>query len=118
MAWTLTLTTDEPYAQKSHSRRRGRSVEIRNAAICHACRGFYADELLTQWTAGDMTDPFVQFVAQQFHVATVDGVIAGTGMIDLGDGRLDAIFVRPEMMGRESESGSLSFSWISGDPRA
>ena len=64
--------------------------EIRNAAICHACRGFYADEWLTQWTAGDMTDPFVQFVAQQFHVATVDGVIAGTGMIDLGDGRLDA----------------------------
>ena len=74
--------------------------EIRNAAIRHACKGFYADDLLAQWTAGEMTDQFVQCVSQQFHVATVDGIVVGTGFIDLSDGRLDAIFVRPEMMGR------------------
>ena len=73
---------------------------IRNAAIRHACKGFYADDLLEQWTAGEMTDEFVEFVVQQFYVATVNGVVVGTGFIDLGDGRLDAIFVRPDMMGK------------------
>ena len=72
---------------------------IRNAAICHACKGFYAEDLLALWTAGDMTEQFIQFVAQQFYVATVNGIVAGTGAIDLGDGRLDAIFVHPDMMG-------------------
>ena len=47
-----------------------------------------------------MTDQFVQCVAQQFHVATVDGIVVGTGFIALTDRRLDAIFVRPDMMGR------------------
>jgi GNAT superfamily N-acetyltransferase len=74
--------------------------EIRNAAIRHACKGFYADDLLSLWTVGEMTDEFVEFVLQQLHVATVNGVVVGTGTINLGDGRLDAIFVRPDMMGR------------------
>jgi GNAT superfamily N-acetyltransferase len=73
---------------------------IRNAAIRQACRGFYADELLEQWTAGEMTDEFIEFVVQQFYVATVNGVVVGTGMIDLSDGRLDAVFVQPDMMGK------------------
>lgn len=73
---------------------------IRNAAIRHACRGFYADDLLEKWTAGEMTDQFVEFVVQQFYVATVNGVVAGTGFVNLLDGRLDALFVRPDMMGK------------------
>ena len=47
-----------------------------------------------------MTEQFVEFVALQCFVATVDGVVAGTGFIDLGDGRLDAVFVRPDMRGK------------------
>ncbi len=35
---------------------------IRNAAIRHACKGFYADDLLEQWTAGEVTGQFVEFV--------------------------------------------------------
>jgi GNAT superfamily N-acetyltransferase len=73
---------------------------IRNAAIRHGCKGFYADSLLEQWTAGEMTDQFVESVVRRFYVATVNGVVAGTGFIDLGDGRLDAVFVRPDMMGK------------------
>jgi GNAT superfamily N-acetyltransferase len=73
---------------------------IRTAAIRHACRGFYPDDLLERWTIGDVTDEFVEFVARQFYVATVDGVIAGTGCITVENGQVDAIFVRPEMMGR------------------
>jgi GNAT superfamily N-acetyltransferase len=73
---------------------------IRNAAIRRACKGFYADDLLEQWTAGEMTHEFVEFVVRQFYVATVSGVVVGTGFIDLGNGRLDAVFVRPDMMGK------------------
>jgi len=73
---------------------------IRSAAIRHACKGFYADDLLEQWTTGEITDQFIEVVVQQFYVATANGVVAGTGLIDLGDGRLDAVFVRPDMMGK------------------
>jgi len=74
--------------------------EIRNAAIRHACKGFYAEGLLEQWTAGEMTDEFVEFVVQQFYVATVDSDVVGTGFVDLREGRVDAVFVRPVMMGQ------------------
>ncbi len=73
---------------------------IRNAAIRHACKGFYPAELLERWTGGEMTDEFVEFVVRQFHVATVNGMVVGTGCISFDNGQVDAIFVRPEMMGR------------------
>lgn len=72
---------------------------IRSEAIRHACNGFYADDLLELWTAGDMPDGFVEFVVRQFYVAMADGIVAGTGSINLEDGKLDGIFVRPDMMG-------------------
>lgn len=83
--------------------------EIRNAAIRHACKGFYPDDLLERWTAGEMTDAFVEFVVQQFYVATVDGAVAGTGFVNLGDGRIDALFVRPDMMGKGIGKRILAF---------
>ena len=73
--------------------------DLRNAAILHACKGFYADELLGLWTAGQMTEEFVEFVVQQFYVATVNGVVVGSGFTDLGQGSVEAVFVRPDMMG-------------------
>lgn len=73
---------------------------LRTVAIRHACRGLYADDLLELWTAGEITDDFVAFVVQQFYVATVNGAVVGTGFVDLDAGRVDAIFVRPEMMGQ------------------
>jgi GNAT superfamily N-acetyltransferase len=73
---------------------------VRNAAIRHGCKGFYPDDLLEQWTAGEMTGQFIEFVDRHFYVATADGIVVGTGFINLSDGQLDAIFVRPDMMGR------------------
>jgi N-acetylglutamate synthase-like GNAT family acetyltransferase len=74
--------------------------DIRNAAIRHACKGFYAEELLELWTADEMTAEFVAFVAQTLYVATANDVIVGTAAVDLESGKLDAIFVRPDMMGK------------------
>ena len=83
--------------------------EIRNAAILHACKGFYTDELVAQWTNGQMTKQFVRFVVEQFYVATANGLVVGTGVINLDNGQLDAIFVRPEMMGRGIGKQIVSF---------
>jgi GNAT superfamily N-acetyltransferase len=73
---------------------------IRKAAILHACKGFYADDLLTRWTDGETTGEFVEFVVERFYVALADGVVVGTGFVNLDNGRIDAIFVRPDMMGK------------------
>ena len=73
--------------------------EIRNAAILSVCKGFYPDELLATWTDGEITERFVQFVVEQLYVASLNDLVVGTGVIDLDTGQLDAIFVRPDMMG-------------------
>jgi GNAT superfamily N-acetyltransferase len=71
---------------------------IRNAAILSQCPGHYPAELLAIWTDGAIDEGFVQFVEEQFYVATVNEEVVGTGMIDCTTGRLDAIFVRPDLM--------------------
>jgi GNAT superfamily N-acetyltransferase len=76
------------------------ALEIRNAAIRHACRGFYPDDLLEQWAAAEMSDPFAEFVARVLYVATVGDEIVGIGGVNLESGQLDAVFVRPEWMGK------------------
>jgi GNAT superfamily N-acetyltransferase len=83
--------------------------EIRNAAILSQCRGHYPPESLAIWTAGEMPEGFVQMVVEQLYVATVDDVVLGTGTIDCSSGRLDAIFVRPDMMGRGIGKQMVSF---------
>lgn len=74
--------------------------DIRNAAILSQCPAHYPAELLAIWTSGDMTEEFVEFVAEKFYVATVGDEVVGTGAIDLQSGQLDALFVRPDMMRR------------------
>jgi len=74
--------------------------EIRNAAIRHACRGFYEDDLLKRWTAGEMPEEFIAFVAELFYVTAVNQEVVGTAAVNLGIGQVDAIFVLPEWMGK------------------
>ncbi len=83
--------------------------EIRNAAILSQCKGHYPPESLAIWTKGEITEQFIQFVVEQFYVATVNDAVVGTGMIDCNTGRLDAIMVRPDMMGRGIGKQMVSF---------
>jgi GNAT superfamily N-acetyltransferase len=83
--------------------------DIRNAAILSQCRGHYPPELLAIWTDGEITEQFIQFVVEHLYVATVNDTVVGTGMIDCNTGRLDAIFVRPEMMGHGIGKQMVSF---------
>lgn len=74
--------------------------DIRNAAILSQCPAHYPAELLAIWTSGEMTEEFVEFVAEKFYVATIGDEVVGTGAIDLESGMLDALFIRPDMMQR------------------
>jgi len=41
----------------------------------------------------------VNLVEEKLHVGAIDGTVACTGSIDLLTGQVDAIFVRPDVMG-------------------
>jgi N-acetylglutamate synthase-like GNAT family acetyltransferase len=82
---------------------------IRNAAINSHCAGHYPPEALESWTRGDVTEDFVSAVVDSFYVATLDGEVVGTGMIDLDSGKVDAIFVHPNNMGTGVGSQILSY---------
>jgi len=90
--------------------------EIRNAAILSQCKTHYPAPLLAIWTDGAITDGFTQFLVDQFYVATVNDVVVGTGTVDCNTGRLDAVFVRPDMM--RQGIGKQMVSFLEGVGRA
>lgn len=73
---------------------------IRRAAIVHKCSPDYGGELAQAWADVPHTEGYTALVAEQFHLAWVDGCVVATGMIDLASGELGALFVRPEYMCR------------------
>jgi GNAT superfamily N-acetyltransferase len=83
--------------------------EIRNAAILSQCPGHYPAESLAIWTDGAITEGFIQHVVDLFYVATINEVVVGIGMIDCDTGRLEAMFVRPDMMRRGIARQMVSF---------
>lgn len=74
--------------------------DIRIAAICAQCRGFYSAEILDAWTNGDPTEQFSILVESSFYVAADGDRVLGTGAIDLESGQIDAIFVLPDLMSK------------------
>jgi len=74
--------------------------EIRRAAVMNECVNAYPLDQLEQWTGGTASRAFADAVEERFLVATVDDHVAGTGMIDLDTGKIDAIFVHPAYMKR------------------
>ena len=86
--------------RKAHAGDSASAWEIRTAAILSQCTAHYPAELLKVWTNGEITEQFVQFVVEQLYVATVRDEVVGFGAVNLESGRLEAAFVRPDMMGR------------------
>jgi GNAT superfamily N-acetyltransferase len=74
--------------------------EIRRAAVMSECVGVYPLDQLEQWTGGSPSRAFADAVEDRFLMATVSDHVAGTGMIDLTTGKIDAIFVHPAYMKR------------------
>jgi GNAT superfamily N-acetyltransferase len=74
--------------------------DIRRAAVMSECVVAYPLDQLEQWTGGTASRAFTDAVEERFLVATVGEHVAGTGMIDLTTGKIDAIFVHPAYMKR------------------
>ncbi|CAN7199725.1 GNAT family N-acetyltransferase [Caballeronia sp. LjRoot31] len=74
--------------------------DIRRAAVMNECAGAYPLDQLEEWTGGTTSAAFADAVEARFLVATIDEHVAGTGMINLATGKIDAIFVHPAYMKR------------------
>ena len=74
--------------------------DIRRAAVMSECAGSYSLNQLEEWTGGTTSRAFADAVEERLLVATVGDHVAGTGMIDLTTGKIDAIFVHPAYMKR------------------
>ncbi|MDD5057267.1 MAG: GNAT family N-acetyltransferase [Sideroxydans sp.] len=74
--------------------------DIRIAAINGQCTGHYPAHDLEVWTTWNWSQPFVQMIADKAYVATVGDKVVASGMVDLGSGQVDAVFVHPSQMRR------------------
>lgn len=71
-------------------------LNLRNEAIRVQCAGFYDPDLLAQWAHWTTpSDAFIAIVAERFQIIEHDGDIVASGMVDLENGKIDAIFVSP-----------------------
>ena len=69
-------------------------------AIRAQCMSHYPAELMMAWTDGSPSERFATLAAQHFQLAELNGQIVASGMLDLPNGQLDAVFVHPDAMGR------------------
>ena len=84
------------------------------------CIDFYTIDLMLKCTEGEMPTPFVDKLATDGYVAEVEvhinakthREIIATGMIDLQNGFIDAIFVAPQYMG--SGAGKQMLAYLEG----
>lgn len=71
-------------------------MDVRNEAIRAQCAGFYDAELLAKWTEPrELSAKFVENVAANFQLIEVSGEVVACGMVNLENGKVDAIFVAP-----------------------
>ena len=83
--------------------------DLRKAAILAQCTGCYPAADLDIWTAGPMSDAFAANIAARCHVVEVDGEVVGMGMLDVTSGQVDAVFVRPDAMGKGVGRAMMGF---------
>jgi len=74
--------------------------KIRHLSVLHECSPLYPADQLEAWTGGTASRAFAAAVEDCFLVATVDGRVVATGMLSLGTGKIDAIFVHPDFTRR------------------
>lgn len=73
--------------------------DIRKTSVHAACAEYYSEATLSEWVDGTPTDKWASVVENDFYVAIDEELVVGTGMLTVGNGQIDAIFVRPSHMG-------------------
>ncbi|MGE8326822.1 GNAT family N-acetyltransferase [Pseudomonas urmiensis] len=76
------------------------AFDIRRLAIRAQCIGPYSQQDMLAWTRGSLNEWFTDLVQQHFQLVCAQGRVVATGMLDVEEGEIGAIFVHPEFMGR------------------
>ncbi|KOY00578.1 GNAT family N-acetyltransferase [Pseudomonas nunensis] len=74
------------------------AFEIRLQAIRHQCIGAYTKEQMLAWTAGAAKDGYDVLMDKYFYLGCINGDPVATGMLDLENSEIGAIFVLPGFM--------------------
>jgi GNAT superfamily N-acetyltransferase len=74
------------------------AFDIRLQAIRHQCIGAYTAEQMLAWTAGAAKDGYSDLMEKHFYLGCIDGEPVATGMLDLENSEVGAIFVLPGFM--------------------
>ncbi|MBS7675541.1 GNAT family N-acetyltransferase, partial [Vibrio cholerae] len=77
-----------------------RAFEIRREAIRGHCIGAYSAEQMALWTRGRASDGYGALMEKHFYVGWLDGEPVATGMLDLANQEVGALFVLPVFSGR------------------
>ncbi|MBI6655970.1 GNAT family N-acetyltransferase [Pseudomonas sp. MF6751] len=77
-----------------------RAFEIRREAIRGQCIGAYSAEQMALWTRGRASDGYSVLMEKQFYMGWLNDEPVVTGMLDLADGEIGALFVLPAYMGQ------------------
>ena len=73
---------------------------IRLLAIRSQCIGAYTAEQMALWTRGKAEDGYDTLMDKPFYLGWVNGEPVVTGMLDLDNNEMGALFVLPEFAGR------------------
>ncbi|AUG08403.1 GNAT family N-acetyltransferase [Pseudomonas sp. S09G 359] len=76
------------------------AFEIRREAIRGQCIGAYTAEQMQLWTRGKAEDGYSALMEKPFYLGWVNGEPVATGMLDLDNNEVGALFVRPGFTGR------------------
>ncbi|WNF53382.1 GNAT family N-acetyltransferase [Pseudomonas sp. SG20052] len=74
------------------------AFDIRLQAIRHQCIGAYTAEQMLAWTAGAAKDGYSDLMEKHFYLGCIQGEPVATGMLDLDNSEIGAIFVLPGFM--------------------
>ncbi|WP_419793551.1 GNAT family N-acetyltransferase [Pseudomonas palleroniana] len=77
-----------------------RAFEIRREAIRGQCIGAYSAEQMALWTRGCASDGYNALMEKLFYLGWVNGQPVATGMLDLANNEVGALFVLPAFTGR------------------
>lgn len=76
------------------------AFEIRREAIRSQCIGAYTAEQMQLWTRGNAEDGYSALMEKPFYLGWVKGKPVATGMLDLDNNEVGALFVLPQFTGR------------------
>lgn len=85
------------------------AFDIRLQAIRGQCIGAYTQEQMMLWTRGKAEDGYSALMDKLFYLGWVDGQAVVSGMLDLANNEVGALFVLPDYTGCGYGKAMLDF---------